>query len=267
MKDHIKLICVLVLFSFLLTSCVSVKSHSKKWSEYFSKENINGTFVLLDVNTDNYKYYNEDRADSSFIPASTYKILNSLIALETNAISNEDEIIKWDGIDKGWSAWNKDQNMKSAISISCIWFYQELARRIGKKKMQFWIDSVGYGNQQMGGNIDDFWLEGDIKISAREQVLFIKKLIENKLPFSIKNQEKVKQIMITDSTDTYIIHSKTGWGVHKSPQIGWLVGYVKNIVGEWIFALNIDIRNRSDLKYRKQIVYNILRKEGIIPKE
>jgi len=225
---------------------------------------VKGTFVLLDLSTNKYKYYNKERADSLFLPASTFKILNSLIALESEAVSNEKEVIKWDGKDKGWEKWNHDQNMKSAIKISCVWFYQELARRIGKNRMQFWIDSVKYGNQQMGSEIDDFWLAGDIGISAKQQVDFIAKLIKNKLPFDKDNQKTVREILITDSTNKYTIHSKTGWGVRVKPQIGWYVGYVETLKNKWVFALNININSKSDLKYRKQITYEILRREGII---
>jgi len=145
-----------------------------------------------------------------------------------------------------------------------VWFYQELARRIGKNRMQFWIDSVKYGNQQMGSEIDDFWLAGDIGISAKQQVDFIAKLIKNELPFDKDNQKTVREILITDSTNSYTIHSKTGWGVRVKPQIGWYVGYVETQKNKWVFALNIDINSKSDLKYRKQITYEILRREGII---
>ena len=116
----------------------------------------------------------------------------------------------------------------------------------------------------MGGLIDNFWLEGDIRISAREQVHFIERLIKNDLPFSIKNQETVKKIMITDSTKNYVLHSKTGWAMRIKKQIGWFVGYVETKNNTWTFALNIDIKKKEDSKRRKQITYEILKREGII---
>jgi beta-lactamase class D len=70
--------------------------------------------------------------------------------------------------------------------------------------------------------------------------------------------------MITDSTDKYILHSKTGGGTKIPEQVGWFVGYVETNEGIWIFALNIDLNTPSDSKYRKQITYDILKKEGII---
>ncbi len=254
-----------IIFLFTLTSCKANKKNSQEnWSRIFTKHEATGTFVLYNLATEKFKYFNKTRADSGYIPASTFKILNSLIALETNSIADEHEIIKWDGSDKGWSKWNKDQNMETAISVSCVWFYQELAKRIGQDRMQHWIDSVQYGNRKMGGKVDSFWLQGDLRISANEQIPFLRKLIKNELPFATRNQKIVKKIMITDSTNNYMIHSKTGWGVNRTPQIGWLVGYVGKVNNTWIFAMNLDIRKKSDGKLRKEITYNILKAENII---
>jgi len=254
----------LILLPFLLSSCFAQKQSVKEWNNLFTKSGVEGTFVLYNQKTKQYKYYNRSRSNKRYLPASTYKILNSLIALETKVIKNENEIIKWDNIDKGWSKWNQDHDLKSAISVSCVWFYQELARRIGKERMQNWISEIQYGNQLMGADIDNFWLQGDIKISVIEQVKLIDRLIKNELPFQLENQEIVKRIMITDSTKDYTIHSKTGWGSRVKPQIGWYVGYIEKDNNNWIFALNIDIKNKSDLKYRKSLVYEILREEKLI---
>ncbi len=253
----------LVLF-FIISCKPSEHKNETEWGKIFSDNKADGTFVLYNIASKEFKYFNKTRSDSEYIPASTFKILNSLIALESNVVENENEIIKWNGSDKGWSKWNKDQNMKSAILVSCVWFYQELARRIGQKEMKGWIDSVKYGNGKMGSKIDDFWLKGDLKISANQQVDIIRKLIRTELPFKLKNQQIVKRIMITDSTKNYVTHSKTGWGIIKNSQIGWFVGYIEKAENIWIFAMNIDIHKKSDLKKRKNITYDILKVEKII---
>lgn len=258
-------ILILILLSiFILNSCHHSTDTGREWKKIFTKNGVNGSFVLYDLNSKEFKYYNKLRADSAYTPASTFKILNSLIALETKVISNENEVIKWDGTDRGWSKWNQDQSMKSAIAVSCVWFYQELAGRIGKTEMKKWIHKIGYGNELMGANIDNFWFEGDLKISAKEQVAFLEGLINNNLPFKQKNQETVKKIMITDSTEHYIIHSKTGLGGRRNPQIGWLIGYIEKAKRIWIFAMNMDILKNKDAKLRKKITYEVLKKEGLI---
>ena len=258
MKRISKMLTVLM-HLLIITGCGQVEKNLK-WKNIFEKYNINGTFILKDISNDKIKVFNQERSDSSFLPASTFKILNSMIALQTKAIKTVNDTIKWDGIDKGWEPWNKDQTMKTAMPISCVWFYQELARRIGKKRMQKWIDKCNYGNGKSGNEIDKFWLEGDLRISAKEQILFIEKLINNDLPFDKKIQETVKKIMVTDSTENFIIHSKTGW----TNQIGWNVGYIETINNKWIFAMNMDIIDKKDAKYRKKITYEILKSEKII---
>ena len=267
-NKNIHMIKTLLTASFfllgLLTTNAQYENYTTEWSPIFEQKNTTGTIILYDTSSGKSKIYNLERCDSAYIPASTFKILNSLISLETKVIKSINDTIKWNGTDYGWDKWNTDQTMKTAMPLSCIWFYQELARRIGIKDMQKWIDSVGYGNTKMGGLIDNFWLEGDIRISAREQVHFIERLIKNDLPFSIKNQETVKKIMITDSTKNYVLHSKTGWAMRIKKQIGWFVGYVETKNNTWIFALNIDIKKKEDSKRRKQITYEILKREGII---
>lgn len=253
---------IILLLSLSLS--MFAQNDSQDWSKFFNDAQVNGCMVLFNTQTQQTQYYNKKRCDSSYLPASTFKVLNSLIALETKAVDGIYDSIKWDGKDRGWPGWNQDQCMNSALSISCVWFYQELARRVGEVKMQEYLDKVQYGNQIMGANIDNFWLQGDIKISANEQINFLERLINDELPFSLGNQETVKNLMLTDSSNHYKTYSKTGWAMRVDKQIGWLVGYVKTNDNIYVFALNIDIHKNSDAKYRKEIVYDILKAEGII---
>ncbi|MGZ2369456.1 class D beta-lactamase [Ancylomarina sp. YFZ004] len=237
-----------------------VEKENEEWKHIFDKRHIKGTFVLKNMSTGDIKIYNSERSDSTYLPASTFKILNSMIALQSAAIKSVDDTIKWDGVDRGFAAWNKDHTMRTAMPVSCVWFYQELARRIGKEQMQYWVNQVAYGNKNIGKGIDDFWLEGDIRISANEQVAFIEKLINNQLPFDTEIQETVKELMVTDSAEKYTMHSKTGW----TNQIGWNMGYIDTKNNRWIFAMNQDILQKQDAKYRKEITYEILKTEKII---
>ncbi len=115
-----------------------------------------------------------------------------MIALQVLSVTDVNDTIQWDGIDRGYESWNKDQTMKSALPISCVWFYQELARRTGQKEMQKWLTKSNYGNKKIGSKIDKFWLDGTLAISANEQIVFLEKLINNKLPFDKNIQESVK---------------------------------------------------------------------------
>lgn len=230
----------------------------------FSKRGINGCMVLYNLNETTSHNYNIDRVDSAFLPASTFKIINSLIALEEAVVESIYDTIKWDGVNRNWDKWNQDHTLASALKYSAVWFYQELARRVGRENYQKWLNKCDYGNHKTGDEIDTFWLDGDVRISTLGQIRFLEKLINNELPFSTRNQELVKQIMLTDSTNDYQVYSKTGWAMRVDQQIGWLVGFVVTKTNTWIFACNIDIEKDSDAKYRKEIVYEILQEKGIV---
>jgi beta-lactamase class D len=223
----------------------------------FSERQIDGCFILYQLEKDSAIVYNQARINEAFLPASTFKIPNSLIALETGAISGEDEVIPWDGIERQIPAWNQDQNMESAMKYSAVWFYQELARRIGPQRMQEYVTNMHYGNMKAGPVIDTFWLEGDIRITPQQQLEFLKKLINSDLPFKTETMDTVKKILIVDQNERYIFRAKTGWAA-RMQDIGWYVGYICIEEQTWIFVNNIDIQSDNDAAARKDIVKEII---------
>ncbi|WP_321777897.1 class D beta-lactamase [Sulfurimonas sp.] len=225
----------------------------------FDKSKLNGTIVISALNDDVKYIYNNQRAVKGYIPASTFKIINTLIALEEEVIKDENEIIKWDGEIRSYSSWNKDQTLQSAISVSCIWCYQKFAKEIGNDKYLTYLKNINYGNHKTGSKVTTFWLDGDIEISAIEQIDFLKKLYKNELPFKQRYIDITKKILTVKKTENYIIKAKTGF----SGKIGWYVGYVETKNGVWFFALNADV-TKDTLKYRKQIVIESLKIKNII---
>lgn len=221
------------------------------FGRHFQDLGVEGSIMIYDSNNDRVFQHNPQRNTTAFLPASTFKILNSLISLETGVISDEIAVLTWDGISRKIPVWNRDLNMREAIKLSAIWFYQVLARKVGHDRMQQWVTQVGYGNQQIGGSddIDKFWLQGDLRITPQEQIQFLRRLYKNDLPFSERSISIVKDIMIMEKTPDYTITGKTGWvGVADDviPKIGWYVGYVEKAENVYFFATNIDIRNEKD---------------------
>jgi beta-lactamase class D len=181
-----------------------------------------------------------------------------LIALETGVISDEIAVLTWDGIQRKQPEWNRDLNMREAINLSAIWFYQVLARRVGHERMQKWVTQVGYGNQKIGSkeDIDKFWLRGELRTTPEQQIQFLRRFYNHDLPFSKRSLDLVKKIMILEKTPDYTITGKTGWvgfddGV--KPQIGWLVGYLERGKNVYFFATNIEIRKDKDASARMEI--------------
>jgi beta-lactamase class D len=198
------------------------------------------------------------------LPASTFKIVNSLIGLETGKISNEKMIIKWDGIKRWNDDWSKDLTMEEAFKVSAIPYYQEVARRIGKDTMQLWLDSLHYGTQKITSAIDTFWLDNTLKITPDEQLGLVKKLYFNQLPFQKRSQEIVKKVMVRESNSNYILAYKTGFEFdEKGDKIGWVVGWVEENIHPYFFVLNIQAPKEIDVATaRIKILKDILKQLG-----
>ncbi|MDB9512867.1 class D beta-lactamase [Kamptonema animale CS-326] len=238
------------------------------FGRHFQELGVEGSILIYDSKNDLVFQHNPERNARAFLPASTFKILNSLIALETGVIPNEISVLTWDGIQRDIPEWNRDLNMKEAFKVSAVWFYQVLARRVGYEQMQKWVTNVGYGNQKIGNkdDIDKFWLQGELRITPQEQIQFLRRLYNNELPFSQRTVSIVKDIMIMEKTPDYTIRSKTGWagfGDKVTPQIGWIVGYLEKGDNVYFFATNIDIRNNKDSSARMEVTRRCFKDMGV----
>lgn len=229
-------------------------------AKLFYTRGVEGTIIIESLDGKKTYVYNEARSEERFSPASTFKILNTLIALEEGAVKNEKEVIKWDGKDRGLDVWNKDQTLETAFPISCVWFYQELARRIGNEKYIAHLEKVEYGNQKAGPDLTTFWLKGDLKISTVEQIDFLRRIYEEKIPYKKSHIHLLKKIMIVEENPQYTIRAKTG----TNSQLAWYVGYVETAKQVWFFAMNIEIKKKGDEAFRKEIAMEALKLKGII---
>ena len=194
--------CILLIFLFFGACSPNNVTKEDSLKSFFDSSKVDGCFALYDNGTGQFTVYNLSRyKDSAYLPASTFKIVNSLIGIETGRIVNEKMIIKWDGIvrkhDNGDTIkeWNKDLTMAEAFKVSCVPYYQEVARRIGKDTMQQWLDSIKYGNKKIGNRVDSFWLDNSLKVTPDEQLGLVKKLYFNQLGFQKRTQEIVKKVM------------------------------------------------------------------------
>jgi Beta-lactamase class D len=219
----------------LITSCsVNKANNDESLKKYFDEHNVEGCFTMLNNADGEVTVYNMKYDTMRFTPASTFKIFNSLVGLQTGVITDEKMQIKWDGrvrvFPNGDTAtnWNKDMDMTEAFKVSSVPYYQEVARRIGKDTMQRWIDSLGYGNKNISGPVDSFWLNNQLKISPDEQLGFVKKLYFDQLPFRKSVQQMVRDVMVQENNTAYKLSYKTGWGFDDEKKaIGWVVGWIE----------------------------------------
>ncbi len=102
-----------------------------------------------------------------------FKILNALIGLDTKVVEDEYAIKYWDGVKREIDAWNQDHTLGSGMRHSVVWYYQELAREIGESEMKEGLVKANYGNKDISGGIDEFWLSSSLQISPVEQAHFL----------------------------------------------------------------------------------------------
>jgi beta-lactamase class D len=222
--------------------------------------NQNGEVTVYNMKLDTHR----------FLPASSFKIVNSLIGLETGRITDEKMLIKWDGVTRWNADWNKDLTMKEAFKVSSVGYYQEVARRIGKDTMKQWIDTLHYGNMNISGAIDSFWINNTLKISPDEQLGLVKKLYFDKLPFQKRTQQIVKDVMLQEDNTMYKLSYKTGWGFDEMKSaIGWVVGWIEENRHVYFFTLLIKSpdENIDMISLRIKILKAILNQYGFFKGE
>lgn len=225
-------------------------------ARHFFDLGTEGTFVGYKV--DDYLIIASDkvRSGEARLPASTFKIPNSIIALETGVVADPDkDVFKWDGVTRPIEAWNKDHTLRSAIAASAVPVYQEIARRIGAERMQKYVDLFEYGNRDIGGGIDQFWLTGNLRIDPIQQVDFVDRLRRGVLPVSKRSQELVRDILPVTKVGDATIRAKSGLlGAEAGkPQLGWMVGWAEKGSQQTVFAMNMDVKDPSQIPARMTV--------------
>ncbi|WP_411825556.1 penicillin-binding transpeptidase domain-containing protein [Luteolibacter sp. AS25] len=144
---------------------------------------MQGTFVYLDPDTGDYIGYNPVRAATRFVPASTYKIPHTVIALSEGVVADIDEVVPYGGRPQPFEVWERDMPLKEALKLSNAAVYQQVAGRIGLERMDKNIRNLCYGNMNIGNDVTTFWLDGPLKITALEQIRVIRDLVTQDLGY------------------------------------------------------------------------------------
>lgn len=232
-------------------------------SSYFKE--YDGSFVLLDLESGHYQVYNDANSKKRVSPDSTYKIISSLVGLETEVVTNENAQMEWDGTIYPFEQWNKDQTLTSATINSVSWYFQKVDSLVGKTRIESYLKQMGYGNVDLSGGINEFWLESSLKISPIEQVKILEKLYTYELPFSRRNIDIVKKTIKLSDQDKITLYGKTGTGIVNGNQLnGWFVGFVESKGKVFAFATNIQGKVWTDGATAKTITLSILKDKNIL---
>ena len=224
-----------------------------------------GTFVGYKVEDYLIIASDKNRSGEDRLPASTFKVPNSLIALETGVVEDPDkDVFKWDGVERSIPAWNKDHTLRSAIAASAVPVYQEIARRIGQERMQKYVDLLDYGNRDIGGGIDQFWLTGALRIDPVQQVDFLDRLRRGVLPIGKRSQELVRDILPVTKVGEAVIRAKSGLTGKEQGSLGWMVGWVEKGDMPTVFALNMDCLEPRHIAERMTLAQACLKDIGAL---
>lgn len=260
----------IALLLIFLNACASL-AHALDWrdspdvAQRFAAAGLRGTFVLYDAAGEQYTGYDAGRAATRYIPASTFKIPNSLIGLSVGAVQGVDEVLPYGGAPQRFKEWEQDMGLRTAIKISNVPVYQELARRIGLDRMRANVAKLGYGNGEIGDVVDRFWLVGPLQISAIEQTQFLARLAQDRLPMPKPAMAAVREIAQLERGDGWVLYGKTGWADSYDPDVGWWVGWVQKGDRVYAFAMNIDMPDEGDAKKRMALGKECLKVLGVLP--
>jgi beta-lactamase class D len=278
---HYRLIVCIA--AFLFVACTNKKNSSEASEKNSSPAEIvkqelqdiidsaNMIGSVLVYNPQDSTYYSNDfeRCKKGFLPASTFKIVNSIIGLETKVVESDSTLFKWDGKKRRLKVWEEDLMLHEAFKVSCVPCYQEIARKIGVNRMKDYLQQFNYGSMVVdSATIDNFWLEGNSRISQFQQIDFLQRLYKSQLPISERTEKIIKRVMIAEETPAYKISGKTGWATQEGNDIGWWVGYVETKGNVFFFATNVQPKAGLDMEkfpaLRKQITADALKALGII---
>jgi len=229
---------------------------------------VKGSILIYDSQKDIYYSNNFAWANKGNLPASTFKIPNSIIALESGIVENDSTLFKWDGKRKYLKTWEQDLIFRDAFHFSCVPCYQEIAKKIGKNKMNKYLAKLGYGNMKVDAtNIDVFWLEGDSRISQFQQIDFLKRFYNSQLPISKKTENIMKNMIVIEENEQFKLSGKSGLSNTNQIYNGWFVGYIESESKIYFFATNIEPKKQFDfdtfIMKRKKVTFEALKQIGI----
>jgi beta-lactamase class D len=218
---------------------------------------VSGSILIYNQKDDEYYSNDFEWAQKGFLPASTFKICNSIIALETGVVENDSTLFKWNGEERRLDIWEQDLVFRDAFHFSCVPCYQDIARKIGVKRMNEYLKKLEYGQMIVdSGSIDIFWLEGESKITQYQQIDFLKRIYNKELPISDRTFTIMKRLMLLAEKEEFKISGKTGWSIRNGNNNGWFIGYLEKGSEVYFFATNITPDQEFDLS-----LFPVIRKD------
>ncbi|MCB0733553.1 MAG: class D beta-lactamase [Flavobacteriales bacterium] len=231
---------------------------SAEFDSILKAADVKGTILVFDPAQHRYLSNRYTDWTERSLPASTFKITNSIIGLETGVIKGIHHPFKWDGQPRRLKIWERDFDLESAFKASCVDCYQEVAAQVGTSRMQQMLDTLHYGSMLVSDStLTTFWLEGESGISPLEQINFLERLHNKELPISDSTWSILRTIMLLDDGDSTRIYGKTGWAIRNGMNTGWFVGWAERNDRVYYFATRIQPDEDFNMALFPKIRYEI----------
>ena len=221
------------------------------WQEYFN--DVNGTAIFYYPEADTYVVYQKELSEKRSSPCSTFKIFSTYVGLDTGVIQMNDSVRTWNGTVYWYEPWNRDIGLPDAFRQSCVWYYRQVIDDIGQPVMQAHIDEMNYGNRDISdwqGDLNEgeplaelkgFWLESSLKISPKEQIQVLRRIMEHPEKGELANTLKLLMLTRDDAATGLKVYGKTGFGrVDGKNTDAWFVGLYERDGKTAYFALRLD---------------------------
>lgn len=247
----------MALFLSFTLGCAGTKTAPTAAAEknYFS--DIQGCFLLYNVKTGAFeKVINAEICKERFPACSTFKVPLAVMAFDAKVLKDENTVSKWNGVKDVREAANKDHTAQTWMRDSVVWYSQRITPKLGKKKFQKYLNDFNYGNKDLSAGIKQAWLEAPskksgLKISAYEQVEFMKALWQNKLPVSERSMQLTRDITYLETSPKgFKLNGKTGSNFYDKEHkvhFGWFIAHIQNDNQEYIAVTNFKDLTPNDV--------------------
>ncbi|MFG1317363.1 penicillin-binding transpeptidase domain-containing protein [Xanthobacter autotrophicus] len=186
-------------------------------------------------------------------PNSTFKIALALMGYDAGLLKSQSQPVfePPEGADLSRPQTRGPQTPRSWMENSVVWYSQILARELGAERIAGYLKAFAYGNENMGGlkgedePLARFWLSSSLRISPREQIDFLRRMLKGALPVSAEAVSATEQLLLIDEQPAgWLVFGKTGTGNgrhadgsldHARP-FGWFVGFARKAAHTVVFV-------------------------------
>jgi beta-lactamase class D len=209
-------------------------------------------FILYDEQDGRTTRQPSEACSTRTTPASTFKIPHALAALDAGIVSGAHDTLVYDGSPLPFDRWKHDHDLASAMRDSVVWYFQRIAERMGIEREREYLRTFDYGNQDASGPLTSFWLGDSLQVSPEEQLTFLRRFFEGRLPVREDATRTVREILVQPEgrivnaagehsfaapwPEGTTLYAKTGSGEDQGRRVVWLVGRVERGDRAWVFV-------------------------------